>query len=279
MTTTDAPVTAWPLPAPYPSHPHATEQHRALAERGLILLGQIGSGVHGTAQPGQDDRDEMGVCLEPPAYVTGLRTFEQYQRHTAWDRGGLRERSGAGDLDVVVYSARKWTRLALAGNPTVLGLLFIPDSEITYQRTPGQQLRANADRFLSKYAVTKYLGYLRGQRDAMLGLRGAHTNRPELVSRFGYDTKFAMHALRLGLQGIELATAGSVTIPARDGELLRTIRRGELPKQDVIDLIDDVEARLVAARERTTLPDEPDRAWADEWLHRHHLSFWLSADE
>jgi uncharacterized protein len=42
----------------------------------------------------------------------------------------------------------------------------------------------------------------------MTGGAGAHTNRPELVAVHGYDTKYAMHALRLGLQGIELLTTG-----------------------------------------------------------------------
>lgn len=112
-----------------------------MAEAGMILRVQVGSGVHGISMDGgNDDRDEMGVCLEPPAFVTGLARvpngivgeqssveFEQYERHTAWDRpGGIRERSGVGDLDVSVYSARKWCRLALAGNPTVLIPLFVP---------------------------------------------------------------------------------------------------------------------------------------------------------
>jgi hypothetical protein len=115
------------------AHPHASEEARRIAETGLILRVQVGSGVHGTSVAGQDDRDEMGLCLEPPEFVTGLACvpsgisgdepsvrFEQYERHTAWDRpGGLANRSGAGDLDVIVYSARKWARLALAGNPTV----------------------------------------------------------------------------------------------------------------------------------------------------------------
>jgi hypothetical protein len=58
-------------PAGYP-HTHASEQARVIAERGMILRVQVGSGVHGTAVGGQDDRDEMGICLEPPDYVTGL---------------------------------------------------------------------------------------------------------------------------------------------------------------------------------------------------------------
>jgi hypothetical protein len=31
----------------------------------------------------------------------------------------------------------------------------------------------------------------------MTGQAGAHTTRPELVAIHGYDTKYAMHALRL----------------------------------------------------------------------------------
>ena len=76
-----------------------------------------------------------------PAGTAGEGTvdFEQYQRHTVWDKpGGLANRSGAGDLDVVIYSARKWCRLALAGNPTVLLPLFVPDAEVVF-RTGGRR--------------------------------------------------------------------------------------------------------------------------------------------
>lgn len=104
-------------------HPHSSQRAREIAERGPILLTQVGSGVHGTAVGGQDDRDEMGLCLEPAEFVTGVARvptsageepgwvpFEQYEYHSAWERpGGLANRSGAGDLDVVIYSARKWS--------------------------------------------------------------------------------------------------------------------------------------------------------------------------
>ena len=66
---------------------------------------------------------------------------------------------------------------------------------------------------MSRLAASRYLGYLRGQKAAMTGEPGAHTNRPELVAVHGYDTKYAMHALRLGLQGIELLSTGRITLP------------------------------------------------------------------
>lgn len=277
------------------AHPHASEQGRRLAERGMILRAQVGSGVHGTSISGQDDRDEMGICLEPAAYITGLARvpagldaevatvgFEQYQRHTVWDKpGGLANRSGSGDLDVVIYSARKWARLALAGNPTVLLLLFVPDAEVVYRDEAGDELVANAARFVSRLAADRFLGYLRAQRSAMTGEPGAHTNRPELVARHGYDTKFAMHALRLGVQGVELLTTGRITLPIPEPDLgyLRSVRRGEVPLPDVTAAVDDAEQRLMSLRTGPDVPAEPDRAWVDTWLHRSYLSYWARQPE
>lgn len=271
-------------------HPHASEEARAIAETGMILRVQVGSGVHGTSISGQDDRDEMGICLEPPDLVTGIArvprgidagdteiAFEQFQRHTAWDRaGGLANRSGAGDLDVVIYSARKWCRLALAGNPTVLLALFVPDDEVVYRNRYGAELVDNTHRFVSKLAASRFLGYLQSQKAAMTGDAKAHTNRPELVAAHGYDTKFAMHALRLGIQGVELLTTGRITLPVPEPEraYLRSVRRGEVTLTEVVREVDAAEARLMALQDESDVPDEPDRVWVNNWLHRSHISFW-----
>lgn len=277
------------LPPGY-AHPHASEEARAIAEQGLILRAQVGSGLHGTAIGGQDDRDEMGICLEPPQYVTGTARvpagvgaeagtveFEQYQRHTVWDRpGGLANRSGAGDLDVVVYSARKWARLALGGNPTVLLLLFVPASEIVLRAPAAAELMANADRFVSRSAADRFLGYLRSQRAGMTGETSTHTNRPELVGEHGYDTKYAMHALRLGVQGVEFLSTGriSLPVPEPDRSFLRSVRRGEVPLAEAVAAVEAAEARLLLLRDGAAVPDQPDRAWVDSWLHRSYLDHW-----
>ena len=258
----------------------------------MILRVQVGSGVHGTSISGQDDRDEMGLCLEPPQFVTGLArvpngiggagpsvAFEQYERHTAWDRpGGTANRSGPGDLDVVIYSARKWARLALAGNPTVLLVLFVPDDEVVYRNEAGAELTGNAHRFVSRLAAGRFLGYLNAQKAAITDVARAHTSRPELVTAHGYDTKHAMHALRLGLQGIELLTTGRITLPVPqpDLEYLRSIRRGEVPLAEVIDAVNHAEARLAGLQDHSAVPDQPDRHWVDDWLHRSYRNFWAS---
>ena len=44
-----------------------------VARAGEILRTVVGSGVHGIAIAGTDDHDEMGVFVEPPEHVVGLR--------------------------------------------------------------------------------------------------------------------------------------------------------------------------------------------------------------
>jgi hypothetical protein len=41
---------------------------KSIAEPNTILRGLVGSTVHGLVLSGTDDRDEMGVCLEPRRY-------------------------------------------------------------------------------------------------------------------------------------------------------------------------------------------------------------------
>lgn len=278
-------------PGQHPQHhPHSSDEARDLALRGTILRVQVGSGVHGTAVEGQDDRDEMGLCLEPSEYVTGIAQvpgrdsdeparipFEQYEYHSAWERErGLGERSGAGDLDVIIYSARKWVRLAVQGNATVLLPLFVPEHEIVSVTEAGRELRANAHRIASRRAADRFLGYMSSQRRAMTGESGAHTNRPELVAQFGYDCKFAMHALRLGVQGIEYLTTGRITLPIPEPELtaLRQVRQGKWDARRVLEWADHLEAALSALRESSPLPPDPDLAWVNDWLHRSYVTYW-----
>ena len=90
----------------------------------------MGSTVHGlNVNDGIEDRDEMGICVEPLEEAMALwAPFEQFIYRSAAEREGRENaRSIAGDLDLTIYSLRKWVRLALKGNPTILILLFTPE--------------------------------------------------------------------------------------------------------------------------------------------------------
>ena len=82
------------------------------------------------------------------------------------------------------------------------------------------------------------------------------------------------------LQGIELLTTGRITLPVPqpDRAYLRSIRRGERPLAEVLDAITGAEARLTELRDSPAIPDQPDRRWVDDWLHRSYLDFWARRD-
>jgi predicted nucleotidyltransferase len=204
------------------------DQDRAqeIAEAGCILRAVVSSTVHGLSNPGTDDRDEMGVCIEPREYVLGLRPFE----HWVFRSQPEGEPSGPGDLDLTIYGLRKYCRLAMKGSPTVLLLLFIEGEHVMVRTTLGAELQALAPAFVSRRAGRAFLGYLDAQRRGLLGDRHATRTR-ELSAEHGYDTKYAMHALRIAYQGIELITTGRISLPMPEsarGHLL-AVRRGELP--------------------------------------------------
>ena len=85
-----------------------------------------------------------------------------------------------------------------------------------------------------------------------------------------------MHALRLGLQGIELLTTGRITLPVPEPHrtYLRSIRRGEVALPEVVAAVEDAEQELMRLREQSAVPPHPDRRWVDQWLHRSYLEFW-----
>lgn len=241
---------------------------RAIAAENEILRGLVGSTAHGTGLDGHEDRDEMGICMEPAEYVAGLGLFEQYTYRTAAEG----EKSGPDDTDLVIYSLRKFCRLAAKGNPSVLMLLWLPD--YLHITDAGRRLVAMREAFVSREAGWRYLGYLNAQRAGLTGERNAKVSRPELITRFGYDTKYAMHAMRLGLQGIQYMETGTISIPVSepDRTYLRSIRKGEVPLATVIADIDAVAAKLKAVTERTSA--QADYAAINKFLVDEHLAHW-----
>jgi hypothetical protein len=243
----------------------------SIARRSCILRGIVGSTVHGLSNPGTDDRDEMGVCVEPIEYIAGLRPFEHWVFRT--QREGAP--SGPGNLDLTIYGLRKYCRLAVKGSPTVLLLLFIDGEHIIERTVLGAELQALAPAFVSRRAGRAFLGYVDAQRRGLVGERHATRTR-ELSAEHGYDTKYAMHALRIAHQGLELLGTGWITLPIAEPERsrLREVRRGDVPLREVLDRLHEQSARLEDAMLGSSLPEEPDRDAVNRFLTDAYQRVW-----
>jgi predicted nucleotidyltransferase len=250
------------------------ERAREIAERGLILRTTVGSVVHGLSNPGTDDRDELGVCVEPPEYLLGFRRFEHFVYRTQPE--GMP--SGPGDLDLTVYGLRKYCRLALKGSPTTLLPLFVQGEDVIARTAAGEELQALAPAFVARSTGRAFLGYLDAQRRGLTGERHATRTR-ELSRLHGYDTKYAMHALRIGYQGLELLQTGRITLPMAEPErsALRDVRAGKVPLEDVLEHLDRVTLRLEVASKRRDLPADPDIDAVDAFVVRTYRRAWDDA--
>lgn len=255
--------------------------HQLISESATILRGLVGSSVHGLALDGTDDRDEMGVCVEPRRYVIGFGKFEHWVYRSAAEREGRASaRSQAGDLDLTIYSLRKWARLALQGNPTVLLLLYLPDNAVVVRTGAGQQLQKLAPAFASRRAGKRFLGYLEAQRQRLVGERGQRDiNRVDLIEKFGYDTKYAMHMLRLGYQGVEFLESGRLTLPMREPVCshLMDVRRGRIKLNDVLEECTQLELRIGALLDSSPLPLEPDLRIVECFVMETYENAWASS--
>lgn len=247
----------------------------AIARSGEILRTEVGSGVHGIAIDGTDDHDEMGIYIEPPECVIGLAGPQKHYVTRTKPEG---HRSGPGDTDLVMYSLRRYLGLAVAGNPTVLTPLFAPEASVYAITNIGAELREMRSLFLSQQALRKFLGYLDGQTERLQGRGNTRVNRPELVEQYGYDTKYASHALRLGIQALEIAEHARLTLPMpeADRDRVRAMKTGCVATiQEALAEIAAIRSRLVELLDDgIALPASPNVDQISAWSVSAHQRHW-----
>lgn len=235
----------------------------------VLLRVEVGSTAHGTGTTEQEDYDELGVMANTWQWSIGIPGRPNRKETVVYRPGKeVGERSGPGDYDLTVHTARKFANLAAQGNPSVLMTLFGP-LRYSHPNGLGDKLRSEpmVEAFWSAGARGKFLGYCRAQRARLEGIRGGkHTNRPELIEKYGYDTKYAMHMLRLGIQGREYMETGRITLPMpTDPRLfLQQVRAGNVTLETVLAYADWLEDELVNIP--TGAPERPDYGRINSWL-------------
>lgn len=244
-----------------------------------ILEVVVGSTVHGTsANDGLADLDLMSVIIEDmKTSIVGFSAVDTWTKRTKPE--GVR--SEAGDTDWVGYGLRKYVDLALRNNPTILLALFVPKIHARILTYEGAELQALAPDIVSKRSYRTFRGYMQQQHERLLGLRGQrNVTRPELVKAYGYDTKYAAHTVRLGLQGEELLLTGRISLPMRpdDRELCLDIRSGMYSLTKVSQKIVEAESRLHAAYMVSPLPEQPNVAKIERWMLDTYLTYWWEND-
>lgn len=82
------------------------------------------------------------------------------------------------------------------------------------------------------------------------------SNRKTLITKHGYDTKFASHLIRLLLEGKELINTGEIIFPLSYRQTILDIKQGKWTIKEVLDYADLLEVEIDKAAEKSELPKE-----------------------
>jgi len=247
---------------------HVRESGFAFPNR-LIHLFVGGSELHGAKVNGTDDLDIYGIYIEPPELVLGLETMP----HFVWSTAGNDRRNGPHDVDVTLYSLKKWAGLACKGNPTALHFLF---AEGVLGNAIWREVARSRSVFLSRTFVKPFLGFADDQLKRMTGRKGRGTKgqRPEIEAKYGYDVKAGMHTLRLLYECKELLSEGTIILPRPERDFLIRVRTGKYSMDKVVAMAQKLFAECEKAAKSSLLPERVDRAAISRLLTDSYRKSW-----
>lgn len=236
----------------------------------LVHLFVGGSELHGAKVGETDDTDLYGVYIEGPEHALGLQPRE----HFVWSTAGDDRRNGPDDLDVTLYSLRKWAGMAAKGNATALHFLFADPREVP--RKTWRKIQKEKASFLSRTSAKQFLGFADAQFKRLTGEKGSGKKgqRPEYICAFGYDTKAAMHGLRLLYECMELMESGTITLPRPEKDLLISVRSGSWTFEKLLAHAQKLFEEAQDSVNRSPLPETVDPNDISRLVAKVHLDFW-----
>ncbi|MBF0409096.1 MAG: nucleotidyltransferase domain-containing protein [Candidatus Riflebacteria bacterium] len=284
----------------------------------LIFEVVHGSQAFGLSEP-TSDVDIKGIYVAPVSCYCGyLPSPEQIQISKDHQR----------------FEIRKFFRLAAEANPTMLEMLWAPESCVIYISEAGKRIVNARSLFLSKrvadsfgsYAVSQlkrikthrrwlmkppasepkrsdfglperslishdqmgaadsliqrgemnddmlspnFLDIMNRERRYRVARREwtqynswkiqRNPSRARLEEEFGYDTKHALHLVRLLRMSIEILATGTVVVSRPDREELLQIKRGTWTFDALVEYSEKISERLNEERNRSRLPEFPDK--------------------
>jgi hypothetical protein len=87
----------------------------------------------------------------------------------------------------------------------------------------------------------------------------------------GIDWKALMHAVRVAKEAEELLLTGQISFPRPEKDLLLKIRKAELHYKEVAEIIEQGLVTVSEAQLKSSLPEKPDLAFADELVYNFYL--------
>ena len=233
-----------------------------------MLEGVTGSKAYGCNETNDGDEDIVGMAIPPKAmifphldgHIDGFGTpperFESYQQHHIEFKETDRK------YDVTIYGIVKMFQLCRDNNPNMLELLYLPQRCVYQSSKIYDHIRAHRSIFLHRGCYQKFRGYAYSQLDKLQKEGKMRSEkRQETVRKYGFDTKFGYHIIRLLLECEQIFTDQTIVLD-KDREMYKSIRRGEWDADKIRTWFDEKEKHMerlyLAPESEVPLPKRPD---------------------
>jgi len=284
-----------------------TENH--ISETHRICLVRAGSHAYGLNREGSDE-DFRGVFVAPPAEVIGLNPVDFHAVSADFTYFEVRKflklcRDCNPNIIELLFSdgpnlletSPYWERIrshrdifvTKVARKTFSGYAMDQLRKIRSHYKYVNDPQPVAEPEPSRYMKTKYIEGLghkevfdqtayddarRTWRQYWEWKRKRNPDRAVLEVKFGYDTKHAMHLIRLLRMGGEILRGEGVLVLRPDREELLAIRSGALTYDDLETEAARLEARLELDLENSPLPEGPDDGLIEELLLETYRAYW-----
>lgn len=225
-----------------------------------VIAGSVSYGISSDTS----DMDVVGFCIPEkqvlfPHLAGEIPDFgRQIQRFKVWQQHHIMDNEARQEYDFSIYSIVKYVQLAMENNPNILDSLFTPQRCVLFCSSVAQIIRENRRTFLHKGSYQKFKGYMFSQLHKIeQKTNSSNPKRADTIQKHGFDTKFASHAVRLGLEVEQILIEGDLDIE-RNREVLKSIRRGEWTIERIKEFCSQKERHLDDLYQKSTLRHSPD---------------------
>lgn len=111
-------------------------------------------------------------------------------------------------------------------------------------------------------------------KDYWSWVKGRNEKRSALEQAHGYDTKHAMHLIRLLRSGVEILETGNVPVRRKDAQELLDIRNGKYTYEELLYNAQILDEKVKGAYKKSDLPDKVDKDLVKEVTFEMYRKHW-----